>query len=57
MPEITSDNFEGGITDARVYKPSPDSNITRVIWNTAALTWYLPWGKVDVKEDLDADLL
>ena len=57
MPEITSDNFEGGITDAWVYKPSPDSNITRVIWNTAALTCYLPWGKVDVKEGLDADFL
>ncbi len=30
-PEITNDNFEGGKIDARVYKLSLDSNITRMI--------------------------
>ncbi len=30
-PEITNDDFEGGKIDAQVYKPSLDSNITRMI--------------------------
>lgn len=30
-PEIANDAFEGGKIDARVYKPSLDSNITRMI--------------------------